>query len=75
MNISEKLAKLDKMAEGLAKTGVVIGRVGKSEAIREKLRVSVIPTASMNVNKAMGGGIPRGRTTIITGESDSGKCS
>lgn len=73
MNISEKIAKLDKLAEGLNKKGVTIGRVGKNEDIKKKLEVEFIPTASLNVNAAMGGGFPKGRTTVVTGESDSGK--
>ena len=40
--------------------------------IQERLRIEYIPTASMNLNAAIGGW-PRGKFSLISGKPDSGK--
>lgn len=73
--LQEKFKKLDKISDGFNKKigKTVLGRLSKNEDLKKKLQISFIPTPSLNVNEAMGGGIPIGRTTIISGISDSGK--
>ena len=74
MNLSEKISRLDKIADvENKKSGVIMGRVSKHQELRDKLTVKFVKTPSLNVNAALGGGYPLGRTTIITGDSDSGK--
>lgn len=77
MTLQEKLKMLDAVA---AKTNkkydkVIMGRIGKTPEIMDKLKIKFIPTPSSRLNRDLGGGIPRGRCTIITGDPDSGKTS
>ena len=72
------LAEKKKMMSGMI--GKINDKVGKSvigfasdEEIREKLTIDWIPTPSLRVNEITGGGIPRGKVTIVAGDSDSGK--
>lgn len=75
MNITEKKKRLDKLADSYNKKKgfVAIGRLSENEELKEKLTTKFIATPSLNVNDAMGGGFPRGKTTIVSGDSDSGK--
>ncbi len=50
----------------------VIGTLNDEE-IAEKLVIEYIPTPSLKVNHATGGGIPRGKYTLVAGNPDSGK--
>ena len=74
-SIAERLKKLDKLSEGFNKTKgkTLIGRISQNEELKNKLTVEFIPTPSMNVNEAIGGGWPKGRITIVSGNEDSGK--
>ena len=45
----------------------------ENEEIAEVLKVDFIPTVSPRLNAAFGGGWPRGKMSLITGNSDSGK--
>ena len=76
-SLAEKLKELDKISEGINKKAgrSIAGRVGADPEIEDMLRVSFIPTPSQNINEVMGGGFPRGKTTIIAGMPDSGKTS
>lgn len=71
---AEKLKNLNAIADAINKKAgkVVIGKASDKEMIN-KLTVEVIPTASMRVNKAIGGGWPKGHFSILTGGPDSGK--
>ena len=71
---AEKLKNLNAIADAINKKAgkVVIGKASDKEMI-DKLTVEVIPTASMRVNKAIGGGWPKGHFSILTGGPDSGK--
>ncbi|PTY92989.1 hypothetical protein [Heyndrickxia sporothermodurans] len=77
MALKEKLALLDKVAENVNKKAgkKIIGRIGADAEIMDRLRITFIPTPSMNVNDATGGGFPRRRMTIVAGLPDSGKTS
>lgn len=50
----------------------VIGTLNDEE-IAEKLVIEYIPTPSLKVNHATGGGVPRGKYTLVAGNPDSGK--
>ena len=79
--LNEKLKLMDKIADDINnKAGKkIMGRLGRKEdvegGILDRLRIKFIPTPSRNFNAATGGGFPRGRTSIIVGEEDSGKTS
>ena len=76
-SLKERFAILDKITDGInEKNGrVVAGRLGKLPALMDKLTIKYIPTPSMNINDALGGGFPKGRSTIVAGLPDSGKTS
>lgn len=74
------LAEKKKMMSGMI--GKINDKVGKSVIgfasdpdIKEKLTIDWIPLPSLRVNEITGGGIPRGKVTILAGDSDSGKTS
>ena len=75
LSLQEKLSVVDKViAATNRKFGkTVMGRIGQSPEIMEKLEIKFIPSASRTFNEAVGGGFPRSRMSIVTGESDSGK--
>ena len=50
----------------------IIGTLNDAE-IAEKLVIDYIPTPSLKLNNAIGGGIPRGKFTLVSGNQDSGK--
>lgn len=77
MTLQEKLKAIDKISDGInSKAGkTIMGRLGRSEEIKDKLKIEYIPTPSKNVNDAIGGGFPRKRMTIVSGLPDSGKTS
>lgn len=75
ISIQEKLKNLDKLADGFNKKAgkIMLGRISKSEELREALTTEFIKFPSLNLNEAVGGGIPKGKITIVTGTPDSGK--
>lgn len=76
-SLKERLSVIDKLSASINKNAkkVIMGRIGMNDAIAEKLRIKFIPTVSDKINALMGGGYPRGRTTLIAGKEDSGKTS
>lgn len=74
VTLNEKLKRLDSICgavnEKFKKT--VIGKLS-DKAIREKIEVTFIPSASPEFNSAVGGGFPRGKISIISGVEDCGK--
>ena len=50
----------------------IIGTLN-DEDIAEKLVIEYIPTPSLRLNEATGGGIPRSKYTLVAGNPDSGK--
>lgn len=69
LKMSDNIAK--KINEKMEKE--IVGRISNSDGIQNKIKHKYIPTPSINVNEAIGGGFPIGNTTIISGEPDSGK--
>ena len=76
-SMTERMKTLNTVAQKVnEKAGKkIVGFIGKDPEIMEKLRIKFIKTPSVEVNDAMGGGLPKGRITIISGLSDSGKTS
>lgn len=74
LNLQEKKKRLDKLSEGFNKKKgkAVVGRVSQCEELQKALRVEFISTPSLNVNEALGGGWPKGRISIVSGNEDSG---
>lgn len=75
ISLQEKLKNLDKLADGFNKQAgkTMMGRISKSEDIQKELIVDFISVKSLNVKNAMGGGIPKAKITIVSGNPDSGK--
>lgn len=75
LTLAEKKKRLDKLAEGFNKEKgkAVIGRISQNEDLKNKLIVDFVETPSLKVNNALGGGWPKGRITIVSGNPDSGK--
>ncbi|WP_139994929.1 hypothetical protein [Kurthia sp. Dielmo] len=73
--VAQRLKTLDLLATNLNKKHgkVLVGRIGKTPEIRNKLTVKFLPTPSIEINEAFGGGFPKGRTSIVAGLPDSGK--
>ena len=71
---AKRLKNLNDIVDSInKKAGSIIIGNASNEAIRQKLTVEVIPTASMKVNEAIGGGWPKKHFSILTGDADSGK--
>lgn len=53
------------------------GTIGfaSNEAIARKLKIEFIPFPSLKINQITGGGIPKGKMSIVSGNEDSGKTS
>ena len=78
--MSKSLAEKKKlMAQMMGKINDKVGKnvigFASDPAIEDKLTIKWIPTPSLRVNEITGGGIPKGKTTILAGDSDSGKTS
>lgn len=71
---AKRLKDLNDIVDSInKKAGSIIIGNASNEVIRQKLTVEVIPTASMKVNEAIGGGWPKKHFSILTGDADSGK--
>ena len=57
------------------KTGKSVIGFASDPEIKEKLTIDWIPTPSLRINEITGGGFPKGKVSIVAGESDSGKTS
>lgn len=73
-SLAEKKKLLDALSSKFNKNKgkVVVGRLSENPELIDKLKVRFIETPSMNVNAALGGGWPRGRISIVSGNEDSG---
>lgn len=71
---AQRLKNLNAITDAINKKAgkIVIGKASSQEMI-DKLTVDVIPTASLKLNEALGGGWPKGHFSIFTGDPDSGK--
>lgn len=74
-SLAEKKKKLDMLANKFNKEKgkTIIGRLSENKELRDKLIIDFIETPSLKVNETIGGGYPKGRTTIVVGNEDSGK--
>lgn len=74
-SLAERLKAIDSISNGINKNAgkEIVGRISKNEEIQSKLVAKFIPTPSLNVNEAFGGGWPVGNISIVTGKEDSGK--
>lgn len=76
MSLAEKLKKIRSQLDKVnADAGRVVAGFIDDEEIANSLTVKFIPTPNDDLNEAVGGGFPVGRTTIISGLPDSGKTS
>lgn len=75
LSTQERLKLLDKLSDNFnkKKNEVRTGRLGHNKELKENLKVDFISTPSINLNYALGGGIAKGRATIVAGKPDSGK--
>lgn len=74
-SLAERLKDIDSISAGINKTAgkTIVGRLSNSDDLKEKLKHKFIPTPSINVNAAIGGGWPIGNISIVCGLEDSGK--
>lgn len=74
-SLQEKLSILDKLSDQVnQKEGKkIMGRIGRDSDLMDRLTIKYIPTPSDNVNEVIGGGFPKRRTTIVSGDPDSGR--
>ena len=76
LTLPEKLAKIRQQINKVnASAGKVVAGFLNDKEIADSLTVKYLPTPNDDLNEAIGGGFPIGRTTIITGNPDSGKTS
>lgn len=72
----EKLTKIRQQINKVnASAGKVVAGFLNDKEIADSLTVKYLPTPNDDLNEAIGGGFPIGRTTVITGLADSGKTS
>lgn len=73
-SLAEKRKAIDEAIKNINKREgrTVIGTL-KDEEIAEKLVIDYIPTPSLKVNSAAGGGVPRAKFSLVSGASDTGK--
>lgn len=72
--VAEKLKELKQVTSAFNKEAgeTRIDTVANPD-IYERIRIEYIPTASLRLNSAIGGGWPRGKFSLISGNPDSGK--
>ena len=76
LTLPEKLAKIrQQISKVNASAGKVVAGFLSDKEIVDSLTIKYLPTPNDDLNEAIGGGFPIGRTTIITGAPDSGKTS
>lgn len=77
MTRDQMMKLVDAAADNINKKAgkIICGRIGKTPEIMERLKIDFIPTPSMVLNEAVGGGFPRRRCSIVSGDPDSGKTS
>lgn len=74
LTLSEKQKRLDAIAADINSRMKknIVGRLS-DPTVQEQIKIEFIPSASPELNDAVGGGFPRGKMTIISGAADSGK--
>lgn len=73
--LAERLKAIDSISNDINKNAgkTIVGRLSNTQELKEKLTSKFIPTPSINVNEAIGGGWPIGNISIVSGLEDSGK--
>ena len=72
--VAEKLKELKQVTSAFNKqAGETIIDTVSNPDIYERIRIEYLPTASLKLNSAIGGGWPRGKFSLISGNPDSGK--
>lgn len=72
--MAERMQAIDNLCATLTKNGTVIaGRINKSPEVKERMTFHYYPTKIPELNEKLGGGLPVGRTVLISGNPDSGK--
>lgn len=76
ISLAERKKNLAKLIEGINQQSkeVVCGFIDDPN-IQKQINLEFIRTPNDNLNEAIGGGFPKGRLSIVTGLSDSGKTS
>lgn len=76
MSLAERKKNLAKLIAGINAQSkeVVCGFINDPD-IQKQINLEFIRTPNDNLNEAIGGGFPKGRLSIVTGLSDSGKTS
>lgn len=76
ISLAERKKNLAKLIEGINQQSkeVVCGFIDDPD-IQKQINLEFIKTPNDNLNEAIGGGFPKGRLSIVTGLSDSGKTS
>lgn len=76
MSLEERRKNLNQLIQSIntQRNEVSCGFIS-DENIKSQIDVQFIPTPNDDLNKAVGGGFPRGRLSIVSGLSDSGKTS
>lgn len=74
LTLADKQSRLDSVIQSINDQSkqIICGRMS-DPAIEGLISIKFLPTASPDFNQNVGGGIPMGRLTIISGEEDSGK--
>lgn len=76
MSLAEKKKKMAQMMGKINdKVGKQVIGFASDPTIQERLTIKWIPMPSLRVNEITGGGIPRGKISVLAGDSDSGKTS
>ena len=75
LTFAEKKNLIDKMTASINnKYGrSVCGRLGATPELQEQFKIKFIPFPSPTLNEALGGGLPRKRITILSGNEAAGK--
>lgn len=75
LTFAEKRNLIDKMSASInSKYGrSVCGRLGATPELQEQFKIKFIPFPSPTLNEALGGGLPRKRITILSGNEAAGK--
>lgn len=76
MSLAEKRKKMTQMMGKINdKVGKQVIGFASDPIMKDRLTIKWIPMPSLRVNEVTGGGIPKGKISIIAGDSDSGKTS
>jgi predicted ATP-dependent serine protease len=74
VSLAQRQQALDALFNDLSQQyGIVAGRPTVSQAVKDRLTFKFYPSPLPQLNEATGGGIPKGKMTLIAGHPDSGK--